>query len=150
MVLPERAGRGRAADRAQDGHRGASREEDRGGGRAQVAPPRQRREGSSASIRSIAPLMSPAGPGAAADCCRMADTELAMADNWLKRPAQQKHPHADATYRIVPITDSAYGVEVAIPDSSPVMVTSFATEGVAQAWIAEHKRQVESGPILLK
>jgi hypothetical protein len=57
-----------------------------------------------------------------------------------------KHPHADATYRIVPLGDGAYGVEVAIPDSSPAMVTSFATEEAAQAWIAEHKRQAENGP----
>jgi hypothetical protein len=78
----------------------------------------------------------------------MADTEIAMA--WTKRAPQQKHPHADATYRVVPITGSAYGVEVAIPDSNPAMVTSFATEEAAQAWIAEHKRQAESGPGLPK
>ena len=57
----------------------------------------------------------------------------------------QKHPHADATYRILPLKDGAYGVEVAIPDRSPAVVTSFATEEAAQAWIAEHKRQAESG-----
>jgi hypothetical protein len=62
----------------------------------------------------------------------------------------QKHPHADATYRIVPLHDRAYRVEVAIPDSSPAMVTSFPTEEAAQAWIAEHKRQAESGPGLPK
>jgi hypothetical protein len=58
------------------------------------------------------------------------------------------HPHADATYRIVPLKDKAYGVEVAIPNASSATVTSFATEEVAQAWIAEHKRQAESGPRL--
>jgi hypothetical protein len=57
----------------------------------------------------------------------------------------QKHPHAEATYRIFVLKDGAYGVEVAIPDRSPAMVTSFATEEAAQAWIAEHKRQAESG-----
>jgi hypothetical protein len=57
-----------------------------------------------------------------------------------------KHPHADATYRIVPLKDRAYGVEVAIPDRTPAMVTSFATTEAAEAWIAEHKRQAESGP----
>jgi len=67
-------------------------------------------------------------------------------EDWMTRPAEQKHPHADATYRIVPITDSAYRIDVAIPD----MVTSFATEGPAQAGIAEHKWQVESGSIVLK
>jgi hypothetical protein len=61
-----------------------------------------------------------------------------------------KHPHAEATYRILPVKDGAYGVEVAIPDSSPAMVTSFATEEAARTWIAEHKRQAESGPGLPK
>ena len=55
-----------------------------------------------------------------------------------------KHPHADATYRIVPQKDMAYGVEVSVPDSSPAMVTSFATEQEAEAWIVEHKRRAES------
>jgi hypothetical protein len=59
-----------------------------------------------------------------------------------------KHPHADATYRIVPLKDRAYGVEVAIPDRTPAMVTSFATTEAAEAWIAEHKRQAEGGPNL--
>jgi hypothetical protein len=57
----------------------------------------------------------------------------------------QRHPHADATYRIVPLKDMACGVEVAIPDSNPTMVTGFATEQRAQTWIAEHRRQVERG-----
>jgi hypothetical protein len=60
------------------------------------------------------------------------------------------YPHADVTYRILPLKDGAYGVEVAIPDRSPAMVTSFATEEAAQAWIAEHRRQAESGPTLPK
>src|SRR5438874_342631 len=29
------------------------------------------------------------------------------------------HPHAEATYRVVPLTDGTYGVEVTIPDSYP-------------------------------
>jgi hypothetical protein len=57
-----------------------------------------------------------------------------------------KHPHADAIYRIVPLKEGAYGVEVAIPDRTPAMVTSFATTEAAEAWIAEHKRQTMSGP----
>ena len=60
----------------------------------------------------------------------------------------QRHPHADATYRIVPLSATAYAVEVAIPESSPALVTPFATEHAAAAWIAEHKRQAESGPSL--
>jgi hypothetical protein len=80
----------------------------------------------------------------------MADPELAMADNCMTRAARRKHPHADATYRVVRTADGAYGVEVVIPDSSPALVTRFATKDVAEAWIAEHKRQVESGPIGLR
>jgi hypothetical protein len=59
-----------------------------------------------------------------------------------------KHPHADATYRIVPMKGAAYGVEVTILNSSPAMVTSFVTEKAAEAWITEHKRQVDSPPKL--
>jgi hypothetical protein len=73
-----------------------------------------------------------------------------MTDGWMKPTAQRKHPHVDAVYRIVETRDRAYGVEVAIPDSSPALVTSFATEGAAEAWITEHKRQVESGPLVPK
>ena len=66
-------------------------------------------------------------------------------EDGMKPSAQQKHPRADATCRIVPITDSAYQIAVAIPD----MMTSFATEDAAQAGIAEHEWQVESGSIVL-
>jgi hypothetical protein len=76
--------------------------------------------------------------------------EITMVDEWLKPPAQRKHPHADAVYRIIETPDRAYGVEVAIPDSSPAFVTSFATEDAAEAWITKHKRQVESGPLVPK
>jgi hypothetical protein len=55
-----------------------------------------------------------------------------------------KHPHADAVYRVVPQMDGAFGVEVAIADTSPTVVTSFATEEEAEAWIVEHRRQIES------
>jgi hypothetical protein len=58
---------------------------------------------------------------------------------------RRKHPHSDATYRIVPVAGGAYGVEVSIPDSNPALVTSFATEDAAQAWITEHKRRAGSG-----
>src|ERR1700730_13323783 len=62
---------------------------------------------------------------------------------------EQKHPHADATYRIVP-RDGAYGVEVSIPDSNPTMVTSFATEQDAERWIANHRRRAQSTPTFSK
>jgi poly(3-hydroxyalkanoate) synthetase len=54
------------------------------------------------------------------------------------------HPHAAATYRVILLDDGAFGVEVNIPDSSPTTVKSFQTEADAEAWIAEHQRQVQS------
>jgi hypothetical protein len=53
-----------------------------------------------------------------------------------------KHPHADATYRVVSHLDSAYAVEVTIPASNPTLVTSFATVGDAETWIARHRARV--------
>jgi hypothetical protein len=54
----------------------------------------------------------------------------------------KEHPHAGATYRVVPQKDSTFGVEVNVPGSFPAMVTSFATEQTAEAWIADYKRRV--------
>jgi hypothetical protein len=54
------------------------------------------------------------------------------------------HPHAEATYRVVPLKDGAFGVEVVIPETYPTTVTPFATEAEAEAWIGRHKGQVES------
>jgi hypothetical protein len=53
-----------------------------------------------------------------------------------------KHPHADATYRVVSHSSSGYAVEVTIPASQPTMVTSFATVGDAETWIARHRARV--------
>jgi hypothetical protein len=57
-----------------------------------------------------------------------------------------RHPHADATYRVIPLADATFGVEVAIPDTSPTRVTSFPTEAAAEEWIAGHKQQAANGP----
>jgi hypothetical protein len=54
------------------------------------------------------------------------------------------HPHAEATYRVITFEDGSFGVEVAIPESHPTTVRSFATEADAEAWIADHRRRVES------
>jgi hypothetical protein len=54
----------------------------------------------------------------------------------------KEHPHAEATYRVVPQKDLTFGVEVNVPGSFPAMVTSFVTEQKAEAWIADHKRRV--------
>lgn len=54
------------------------------------------------------------------------------------------HPHAEATYRVVPISGGAFGVEVKIPDVAPTTVSSFATEADADAWIARTRLRVET------
>jgi len=59
-------------------------------------------------------------------------------------PMARTHPHAEASYRVVPRTDGSFGVEVSIPDTYPTTVSSFATEAEAEAWIAKHKTRVET------
>ncbi len=54
------------------------------------------------------------------------------------------HPHADASYRVVPLTGDSFGVEVAIPGTNPTTVSSFATEAEAAAWITQTKNRIES------
>jgi hypothetical protein len=54
----------------------------------------------------------------------------------------KEHPHAGAAYRVVPQKDSTYGVEVIVPGSYPALVTSFASEETAEAWISDYKRRV--------
>ncbi len=54
------------------------------------------------------------------------------------------HPHAEATYRVVPLSAGAFGVEVTIPDVSPTTVSSFDTEAAAEAWIEKTKARIEA------
>jgi hypothetical protein len=54
------------------------------------------------------------------------------------------HPHAEASYRVVPFDDGLFGVEVSIPDSQPTRVSTFKTKADAEAWITEHRRRVEA------
>jgi hypothetical protein len=54
------------------------------------------------------------------------------------------HPHAEAIYRVIPVDNGSFGVEVSIPDSLPTRVSTFKTEADAEAWIAEHRRRVQS------
>jgi hypothetical protein len=54
------------------------------------------------------------------------------------------HPHAEATYRTVPLKDGTFGVEVVIPETYPTTITTFSTEADAEAWITRHKSQVQS------
>jgi hypothetical protein len=52
----------------------------------------------------------------------------------------------ETTYRIVPLNDTAFGVEVTVPDVNPTMVTSFASEALAEKWIAGHKERLLAPP----
>jgi hypothetical protein len=54
------------------------------------------------------------------------------------------HPHAEASYRVVPFDDGLFGVEVSIPDSHPTRVSPFKTKADAEAWITNHRRRVEA------
>ena len=67
---------------------------------------------------------------------------------WTAKPmvkpmAQRTHPHAKTTYRVIPIGDGAFAVEVSIPTSHPATISTFATKPDAEAWIAEHRRRVQ-------
>jgi hypothetical protein len=61
---------------------------------------------------------------------------------------ERDHPHAGATYQVVAREDGGFGVEVTIPNSHPTMVTGFATEAAAEAWIARHKEGVTNSTSL--
>ena len=61
-----------------------------------------------------------------------------------KPKAQRSHPHAEAIYRVIPGGGGAFAVEVSIPESYPTKVSPFSTEVDAEAWIAEHRRSVQS------
>ena len=54
------------------------------------------------------------------------------------------HPHAEASYKVIALENGSFGVEVSIPDSSPTIVTPFASEEAAEAWIATHRGRVRS------
>jgi len=57
---------------------------------------------------------------------------------------QRPHPHAEATYRVIPSGDGAFAAEVSIPETYPAKVSPFATEADAEAWIAEYRRRVQA------
>ena len=52
------------------------------------------------------------------------------------------HPHAEASYRVLPLNDGSFGVEVTIPDSHPTTVTKFDSLEAAEAWISAHRDRV--------
>jgi len=41
------------------------------------------------------------------------------------------HPHAEATYRVIPLEDGSFGVEVSIPENYPTTVKPFGSEADA-------------------
>jgi hypothetical protein len=55
------------------------------------------------------------------------------------------HPHAEASYTIVELSEGGFGVTVAIPETYPTTVKPFASKEDAEAWIARHRSQVEAG-----
>ena len=54
----------------------------------------------------------------------------------------RSHPHLGATYRVVRLADMTFGTEVRILGMCPTMIRGFATEAVAEAWIAKHEREI--------
>jgi hypothetical protein len=45
---------------------------------------------------------------------------------------------------VIATEDGAFAVEVSIPETYPAKVSPFVTKADAEAWIAEHKRRVQS------
>ena len=43
------------------------------------------------------------------------------------------------------MNDKSYGIEVAIPDAFPAMVTGLATKEDAERWIERHKNEITKG-----
>jgi hypothetical protein len=58
---------------------------------------------------------------------------------------REEHPHLGATYKIALQSDNSYGVEVAIPGASLVIVKGFASQDLAAARIAHHQREITTG-----
>jgi hypothetical protein len=58
------------------------------------------------------------------------------------------HPHIDATYRVFPVKDGSFGVEVIVPGTNPAAVTPFTTQASAEAWVVKHKARIEADPSL--
>lgn len=45
---------------------------------------------------------------------------------------------------MIRLENGSFVVEVSIPDSHPTTVSAFKTEVDAEAWIAEHRRRVQT------
>jgi hypothetical protein len=58
--------------------------------------------------------------------------------------SQRTQPHAEAAYWVIPLDNQAFAVEVITPWNYPTTVSTFASATDAKAWIAEHRRRVQS------
>ena len=47
------------------------------------------------------------------------------------------HPHAEATYEVITLPGSTFGVKVSIPDIYPTTVSTFATKAAAKAGLSK-------------
>jgi hypothetical protein len=54
------------------------------------------------------------------------------------------HPHAEASYEVVPLDAGGFSVKVLIPDTNPTTVSGFDSQAAAEAWIASHKSRVQA------
>lgn len=57
------------------------------------------------------------------------------------------HPHAEAVYRLIPLDDGKFAVEVSIPGTHPTKVTGLDNQAAAEAWVERHKSRVATGTI---
>jgi hypothetical protein len=58
--------------------------------------------------------------------------------------AQKTFSDAEVTYWVIPVNDDAFSVEVITEQNHPVTISTFATAVEAKAWIALHRRRVQS------
>jgi hypothetical protein len=66
---------------------------------------------------------------------------------WRMKNVPSVHPHAEAAYRIFPLGESGFAVEVSIPGTHPTKVLGLQSQIAAEAWIERHKRQIATGTI---
>jgi hypothetical protein len=58
--------------------------------------------------------------------------------------SQRTDPHAEAAYWVIPLDKEAFAVEVITPWNYPTTVSTFPSAADAKAWIAAHRRRVQS------
>jgi hypothetical protein len=58
--------------------------------------------------------------------------------------SQRTDPHAETAYWVIPLDKEAFAVEVITPWNYPTTVSTFPSAADAKAWIAAHRRRVQS------